>query len=520
MSLLQRKRAKAAAKTNDLSTITWAGMATSMEHIENLVGKNAQIRYGIATETDIGLPVSKHVLVPVLKGWDSEAELINMYHEEVLMCGIHQVITKDNLPVKAPFEPNSAFDTLAAIEWDNRVKSETIKVKPEDDDKYDLAAPIQEDLAATLTAVCAHLNYVQLRSDYADINEGALIAGAHAIAMAYRTGIIESNAGREFLYVHVKVGDDGSYAIVNIDPNYQRRPTPALKVGATFPPGTLQLHPKLVELGLGLCIGAGTTHYMMNHTTGGSVLNGHNLKALAINNLYEVDPPNSKASENRQTEFVYNVVHPVNKRAVANLVLRNSRVNTWYKNAYLLNPTVLYSDTFMNYRQNLVPSGAHKAYIAALVLRDITQAGLGIFLPDQELCRKVIQLYADIQKFGARAHVGSRYYTDMPPAISQSEVDEFLPLAAYYVHFRMANSSIAASPHLSREAAESANPAWKAIVDATVRAGALGAPAEQINAYLQQSGAAGYRIKLDTPEGRRDAIIANSALTEQISKLF
>jgi len=518
MSLLQRKRAKVAAKTNDLSTITWTSLSQGLGAAESLVGRNAQIRYGIATETDIGLPETKSILVPVTDAWEGPAELQKMYESTVLMSGIHAVVNKSGNHIVAPFPTSDKLSRVAEIEWMNRTELKDVAL--DDNDEYSLFAMRQHEDSATLTAICAHLNYLQFKDTYPEIVEGAVIAGAHAVAMAYRTGILESYAGREYIFVQVKYGNDGSYSVVNIDPSYAKRDVRPIKPGLNFPPGTLQLHPKLVELGLGLCIGSGTTHYMMNHTTGGSSLNGHNLKALAINNLYEIDPGHGRPSEQKQTDFIYNVVHPVCKRAVANLVLQNSKVTCWHKNVYLLNPTVIYSDTFMAYRQNLVPSGAHKAYIAALVLRDITQAGLGVFLPDQDLCRKVIQIYKDIQDLGARAHVGSRYYTDFPPAISQSEVDAFMPLAAYYVQFKMTNSSIAASPHLSPEVADSANPAWKAIIDSTVRSGALGAPAEQIAAYLSAAGAMGYKVELATPEGRNAAIKINNDLATEINDLF
>jgi hypothetical protein len=210
----------------------------------------------------------------------------------------------------------------------------------------------------------------------------------------------------------------------------------------------------------------------------------------------------------------------VNKRAVANLVLRNSRVNCWHKNTSLLYPSVMYSDTFMQYRQNLIPSGAHKVYVAALVLKDIAQSGLAIFLPDIEIGKKVVRIYDEVQRLGARAHIGSRYYTDEPPALSQSEVDEFLPIAAYYVQNKMNTSSIASSPHLSLENADAAPAQWKQIITATVRMSAYDAPIDQVTSYLKLAGATGMVIKLDTDENRQKAVEQNSEILSEISALF
>jgi hypothetical protein len=518
MSLLQRRRAKQAQKTNDFSTLTWSTLTKSVADAEVLVGKNAQIRYGIATETDVGLPENNYVLVPVTKHWENAAELSEMYKQEVLMCGIHAVTDKAGNTVIDDFPVNRKLADMAEVEWKNRTKLENIVLA--DDPKYNLGALQQSDLAATMTLICAHLNFVQLSADYPNINEGARIAGAHTIAMAYRTGILESHAGREFIFVEVVPSKAGGYRIIQLDPKYDARPNKPFRNGADVPDGSLRMHEKLVELGLGLCVGAGTTHYMMNHTTGGNTLNGHNLRALTINNLYVVDPAMTEPTEAEQTTFIYNVTHPVNKRAVANIVLQGSRVNCWHKNVYLQNPTVVYADTFMQYRQKLIPSGAHKIYVAAMVLRDIAQAGLAIFLPDQDIARKVIDLYERVLELGARAHIGSRYYTDEPPAINQGDIDDFMSLAAYYVQQKMTTSSLAASPHLSPEVADAAAAAWKTIVDATVRMGGAGAPIEQVTAYMKLTGTAGYRVDLTTEVGLQEAVTQNSAILQMVNTLF
>lgn len=518
MSLLMRKKVKSIVATNDFSTLTWDSLAVNIDKAETLVGKNAQLRYGIATETDTGLDESKFILVPTVDEWKDDKGLNKMYTSEVLMSGIHMVADANGNPITENFPENAKFRKLAEVEWKNRDKLEEIRCS--DETGYDLLPGQNTDDVANLTFICAHLNYLQLKADYPTLPEGVILAGAHTAAMGYRTGILESHAGREFIFVGVTVGKNGGYKIRQIDPSYANRKNKVIKPNDDFPDGTLRMHDKLLELGLGLCIGAGTTHYMMNHTTGGNKMGGHNLKALTINNLYKIDPGHEYPDEQTQTSFIYNVTHPVNKRAVANLVLSNAKVNTWYKNMCLPSPSVMYSDTFMSYRQNLVPSGAHKAYIAALVLKDIADAGMAIFLPDIELGRKVVKIYNDIKEYGARAHVGSRYYTDEPVAISQGEIDSFLPLAAYYVQHRMSTSSLAGSPHLDPTTADSASAKWKAIVQATMRVGAFGAQLEQINAYLKVSGSQGYVVDLSTEEGIHEAVRINDTLQKSINSLF
>jgi len=265
-------------------------------------------------------------------------------------------------------------------------------------------------------------------------------------------------------------------------------------------------------------VGAGSTHFMMNHTTGGAKMGGHNVRALTVNGLYEMDPSDLSPSESVQTAYYYNVLHPVNKRAIASLCIPAAKVNTWYKNAYLPAPAVMYSDTFMAYRQNLVPAGTHKAYVAMLALRAIGDASLIPFLPDPNVVEQIIQTYERIREAGARAHVGSRYYTGEPPSVSQADVDMFLPFAAYFVQTRMRSASLAASPHLSVEHAASAPTKWKNIIDLTVKTSADSAPAEQIIAYLVQNGAQGIRFDLNTNEGISDAGAFNDALVKRIAK--
>lgn len=518
MSLLLRKKAKAAAKTNDLSTVTWDSMTSSTQVAETLVGKNAQIRYGIATETDMGLPETRYVLVPTLSDITDPAKLAEMYHSEVLMVGIHEAVTKDGRHITSNFPINSEMSGAAEVEWENR--TELKHIRPQDDLNVDLVPAVTPDDASWLTQVAIHLNFTEFSAHYPNISEGARVLGAHAVAMAYRVGILESHATREFQFIQVVPNKTGGYQVIAVDPAYAKRPDCAIKPGTDYPGANMKINEKMVELGLGICVGAGTTHYMMNHTTGGSVLSGHNLKALTVNGVYEIDPGHGQASERDQTTFFYNVTHPVNKRAVANLCLRTSRVNCWHKNAYILSPSVIYADTFMTYRQTLVPAGAHKAFIAAAVLRDICSSKLGIFLPDQDICNTVVKMYADIVKLGARAHIGSRYYTDEAHVLNQSAVDSFLPVAAYYVQQRMPTSSYAGSPHLAPEVADAAQPQWKAIVTATIRAGATGAADEHVKQYITMAGAAGYTVDLSSEDGRLAALAVNDKLLGEISSLF
>jgi len=518
MSLLARKKAKNVTKANNFRDITWDSLAQNISKAQDLVGKNAQLRYGIATETDLGLEEEKYVLVPVLDDVTDANNLRKLYESTVLMCGIHTVAKKDGDPVIDHFPVARELSDYSEKEFKNR--HEYVNLNVATGEEYALIAPPNNEAVADLTFICAHMNYLQLREDYPDLPEGYHVAGAHSIAMSYRSGILESYAGREFIFVQVAPARNGAYSIVATDPLYLKRRNKAIKAGDKFPEGTLRMNEKLMELGLAIAINSGTTHYMMNHTTGGRVMNGHNVKALSLNELYIVDPGNTEPSEVAQTTFWYNVAHPVNKRAVASLVLEGSRVHTWYKNRFLPNPTVMISDTFMKYRQRLIPSGAHKAYIAAVVLRDIVQSGLGVFLPDIDICDKVTRIYGNVLRDGARAHIGARYYTDEPMSVSQSEVDDFLPIAAYYVQHKMSTSSLAASPHLSPDVADSASPKWKQIIDATMRAGAHNASIESINNYLSLSGMGGFTVDLTTDEGRRNAVIVNATLGDAINLLF
>jgi len=516
MSILTRRNAKNAVKTNDFSALTWNDLEKTIVEAETFVGTNSILRYGIATETDVGLPSTKAVLVPVLEDLGTPDNLARMYSAHVPMIGTHELRNKAKAALKEPFPLDRDLAGLARLEEPER-KAGMFEASEGD---YVISNPVfpHPELIGSLTYICAYLNYQQFRRAYPEIRESFIIAGSHAVAMAYRNGLLESYAAREFQFVRVKIADDGSVSIIGLDPAYAARSNAYWKVNDIIKADQLKMSAQLTELGLGLVVGAGTTHYMMNHSTGGARLGGHNVRALSVNGLYNVEPTGIEVAEIDQTTFYYNVLHPVNKRAVANLCIPASKVNSWYRNYFLPPPAVIYSDTFMAYRQTLVPAGTHKAYVAMLALKSIGDAALLPFLPDPDFPARLINIYREIKNAGARAHVGSRYYTGELPSVTQTDVDSFLPIAAYFVQHKMRNSSLAASPHLSLEHAAGAPERWKNVVDLTTRYSAENAPSDAIVRYLARNGAAGVRYDLSSEDGIGAASDQNALLASDIRR--
>jgi len=515
-----KKRLNAIVPQKDYSHWTLKQMDTPLIRAQALLDLNSTFRFGIATESELILPPSKRILIPVLiKGGDQDT-LQQMYLSNVLMLD-RFTLRQGDVPIKSTQSKTTGsykkfHDVVAPFQHDKDAK-----IFHFDDNMHaDLSNAVNPDAYGWLTLACLRLNYLQFKANYPTINEAVLATGAHAVAMAYRNGLIESYASREFYFVGVTQTDNGSCEITLLDKEYAALENAVIHVNDVLASETLAIDTKLMEVGLGIVMGAGASHYSLNHTTGGRELSGQNARALAINGLYNPRPGPTDPNLNEQTDFYYNVLHPVNKRAVACLIISNSRVYTWHKNDNMPNPSVLYADAFMNYRTKLTPAGCHKVYVAMLALKAITEANLYVFLPDMAIAEKVQKLYEDLQTAGARGHLGSAYYTDEPPSLTQAEVDDFLPLAAYFVIKKMPASSLAGSPHLSLQRAEESNDKWKSIVNATLRISAAGASVQIIEDYLRACGSFGFSIDLTSPQGIQNAIAVNNKTANNIRRLL
>jgi len=505
---------------NDLSTLTWDSLGTNAQEGKRLLDMNSTFRYGIATESDIGLPPGKRVLVPVIVDRIDDNIVQQMYSDNVVMVNRFTLKVGGRAVAASRAMATRRYIAVSDVAEKAALDPKSKGGKMDDNNAFDQSSGVDPEDLAWLTLVCIRMNYLQLKADYPNLPDHVIIAGAHVIGMSYRNGLLESHAGRDFLFVAVRKDQQEDAIIQYIDPVYASHVNRVIAVDQVIASRDLKVNPTLMEIALGVAIGTACTHYTMNHSTGGKVLTGQNARQLAVNGLYTARPELNAPSETEQTNFYYNVLHPVNKRAVACLVIKNSHVLTWYRNAYLPVPAALYADSFMQYRQRLTPAGCHKVYVAMLALKAICEAKLSVFLPDLTLARKLMQLYDDILAAGARGHIGSMYYTDEPQSISQGEVDEFLPTAAFFVTERMAGSSLSFSPHMSVQHAAAAPDQWKTIVMQTKRIGASQAAPEAIGAYLKRAGIEGFTVDLTTEQGMDSAMEQNNAMLSELQIIF
>jgi hypothetical protein len=505
---------------NDLTAVNWDNLKDDTAGVT--FDLNASFRYGIATETEVGLPELKKVIVPYPGAMPSANGLAAMYANNELMVG-RFAATSGNEVIHA----DDALETAAyrqAWKAANKAKFETTTDGTTIDVGQNVVlkapAPINPNQLGWLLKVCVRLNYLQFKATYPQMPDHVAIAGAHAVGMAWRNGLLESYAGREFIFCFVDPTENQSCRILGIDSEFEKRPVKGFNVGDVLPAASLKLNSQFMEVGLGIVVGSGATHYTMNHTTGGREMTGQNVKALIVNSLYYPKPAVEAANRSVQTSYFYNFLHPVNKRAVACLCISNAKVHSWYRNAHLPGPAVMHADAFMQYRTKLTPAGCHKIYIAILALKHIADAGLTVFLPDLEFATRITNLYSDVNRAGARGHIGSMYYTDAPQSVFQGDVDDFIPIAAYFVTTRMPGSTIAQSPHMSLANAEVAPNGWKQIVNKTKKVGLGELPDEVVQRYLGAAGAVGFTLNINTQEGIQDAIVLNTTIQSRVASVL
>jgi hypothetical protein len=503
---IAKKKLSKVVSQKDYREWSFANMDTSFDEAQVKLDLNASFRYGLATESEIGLPANKKILVPVFVKNPTNDSMTAMYSEVCTCSGRFAIKTKDEWLKPAAAGISANYDAIWNVAVSHAQRAEVKEVDLGNQRKLTTDTLIDPTAYSNLTLLCLRLNLAQFELNYPSLNYAVIAAGAHAVALAYRNGLIETFAAREFYFVGVQQESDGQFSINWLDPEYVLCGNRAFKLGDRIAKDTMRYDSVLSQVGLGLVIGAGASHYTMNHTTGGREMTGQNARALVINGLYNTAPAHAEASLEEQTNFYYNVLHPVNKRGIACLVIHNSHVYTWYKSVHMPCPSVLYADAFMNYRTKLTPAGCHKIYVALLALKAISEANLYVFLPDIELAKKVMRLYHELNVAGARGHLGSFYYTDEAPSVIQSEVDDFLPIAAFFVSKRMPASSLAGSPHLSLSKADECPDRWKWIVTQTLKIGAAGASDVSIENYLRQCGEESYTADLSTDSGRDSAI--------------
>jgi len=518
MKSIVQKRLASSYKQNDLSSIQWDNIPTATDEVVKALGANATYRYGIATDNDVGLPVSKHVLIPILTNTMSPQDLTDAAARTATMVGRFAI---NSANAYVPYNKAQATRFYKdAFNAEYSARNTTGPIRIDNSTQLDLRWEGMDDSIAFLTMLTIALNYRQLKHQYPEIPDNYVVLGAHAIGMAYRSGLLEVVGGREFTFVGISIQDQNTFKIHSLEESYTNRGNAVWHVNDTIAKNALKAQQQLLELGLALVVGAGATHYSVNHTTGGRILSGQNVKALTIAGQFNINPQATEPTAEDQTSFYYNILHPINKRGVACLIFDNSYVYTWYRSPFVPCPPVMVADAFMRYRTRLTPAGCHKVYVCILALRAIIDAGLGVFLPDPNIVQRLMQVYDDILKSGARGHLGSQYYTDEPSIANSAEADPFVPIAAYFVTRRMAASSLAQSPHFAAQLADAADSRWKAIVDQTTQVSLIDASKDQITRYLNTTGISVARYDLATDDGIAQAVAQNKQMSVNLNTLM
>jgi hypothetical protein len=520
---------KSRTPTQDLSTAEAVKPNRKLSEVYDQLGWNGTLRAGIATETELGLSSKKFVLVPTLniEGVTGRRHYV-VYNDSFLLASnvdetvhtsknfvhanaqaliteyeayivayagyqkkravfneaekIYEAIgkkkptdlTMDEIAIaeagapKRPKEPSTSDFAINGV-YLHAATHVTSGFKPND------SADNNSEKLTELYRVCMELNLREFQNSYADRNlsVGQFYAAAYTVASAWRAGYLEAGEDVEWIPIEVALGTDGQWAISDIGAKYAERDTKTWKVGDTICPHGDGLNDKLIEIASGIVVASGYNHYSLNHTTGGQKMQGPMAPTLITNSLYTFEPTGpivplagkKHPTEIDQTNLFYNAAHPVNKRAVAATCIPTSHVVHFVCPAICPPPLFVEKDSFLRIRERLVPSGAHKVYVASLVFARVCESGLAPFLPWYNEADVFQTMMETIARDGARCHPGSRYYTDQQCTFSQSEMDQYLPDLAYFVSQRMRLSTIAASPHVSASHAAAADPQWQGIVD-------------------------------------------------------
>ncbi|GAB2235672.1 hypothetical protein Drorol1_Dr00026105 [Drosera rotundifolia] len=134
-------------------------------------------------------------------------------------------------------------------------------------------------------------------------------------------------------------------------------------------------------------------HYPFNHTTGGTVASGTLLRVLAMYKL--ISKTQSLVEQEEITKVFYDVLHPVNKRAIANLLYKTTGVTTHARLRGASRYERFEMDSFVAIRGAPFPAGTHKAVVAMTALKRVLKSGIAPFLPWADRLPEFIAMCSD-----------------------------------------------------------------------------------------------------------------------------
>lgn len=350
---------------------------------------------------------------------------------------------------------------------------------------------VSADMVPTLEVYLnTYVNFTNMRKRYTaeQVPDGALVMAAGAAAAMFRYGLFEVYESQEYytLYVQPMTNETKKFTVVQaFGPRGLPGPSD-YPVSSVIDINKITISDQMLEIGPILCVSAGLNHYMFNHTTGGSIASGSLLTVLSMYKV--IDQTSQRAYAEMVTSVFYEALHPVNKRGIANLFFKNSRVTTHGRASDAMRYTKFNLDQFTQIRLKPQPAGAHKAFICAQGLDRIISAGLAMFLEWQGQINDVIGMCGDVLRAGAEAHLGAHYYTGKAGSSQTSSLDSYLPEIACYMNSLARNDTLTMSPHLSQETAARASMHWQNLMKALKGEDFSSANPELVKKYLQTQG--------------------------------
>jgi len=368
---------------------------------------------------------------------------------------------------------------------------------------------IQHEYLATM-----HVNAMQMTARYVDDdgNETArpslIKVCASAIAQAHVQGMMEVGTKREFHTLACVPMGAGRVMVRGV--HMRSNAEPEYAVGDIIDINGARTSSLQMDLAAAMVFNAGLMHYQYNHSTGGELLSGPALSTLSMYNLFDRTDalpaargalaPVSHVTGKSQTRLCYEAMHPISKRAVANIFFSDSQVYTWGRQAFGVVMRKFEADAFISLRSAPRPAGSHKAYLAILALQRVLDSHLAVFLPWANEIDTLVTSATRVLSGGARAHIGSHYYTGEPPVVQSSDLDRYMPDLAAYIQTMAAGDTLAMSPHLSLEVSARASQAWQGILRQCKGEDYSTVSAERIKEFLKMSGKAALAFDTEKPD--------------------
>ena len=366
----------------------------------------------------------------------------------------------------------------------------------------------------------AHLNRWKMKREYEALGEGVVTLAALSAAAVFRTGLYESHEHREYMtavYIPVQ-GKASNYTFHSWRAPPGVAPRTDLQPPKTVDVSRIKLKSTMMQLANLMAVGSGLMHYLFNHTTGGMKVSGVLLSAMAMYKF--ITPQTTEEEVGSITSLLYEALHPTNKRAIANIFFKTSGVYSHGRSLNAFRYSRFELDSYMALRMNPYPAGSHKAFVLLTALRRILASGMGPFLPWAAELTACINTCAEVLKSGARAHIGSSYYTGEPPKAQPASLDNYLPEVAMFLHTFHKNDSLTMSPHMSYDIAKKANMNWQNLLKEMKSKDVSATSIDTVRQFLSTAGGAYFQFDPEDQSTWAGATATANVARQAIDNVF